>query len=95
MNENQRQFPRTEIQVKVELSYLDDSAKTVTTRDISEGGLFMTLDDPAHYPVGELVHVTYNNPLQDDAEVIKDAIIVRQAEKGIAVAFIEMEEFLE
>jgi len=38
MTENQRKFPRTEIEVEVELSYLEDSARTVLTHDVSQGG---------------------------------------------------------
>jgi len=93
MNENQRQFPRKDIQVEVELSFLEDDLRTAITRDISQGGLYIQLDNPEYYPMGEMINLRFNNPLSDNEETIKDGIIVRRAENGIAVAFIEMDEF--
>lgn len=93
MKENQRQFPRTEVEVQVYLTYLEDDERTVTSRDISQGGLFMNLEDPDHYPMGELVNLRFINPLADHAENFKDAIVVRHTNNGIGVAFVEIEEF--
>jgi len=93
MTENQRKFPRTEIEVEVELSFLEDRARTVITHDVSQGGLYMKIDDPDHYPLGEMVSLSYNDPLQNNKETHKDGIIVRCADDGIAVSFVEMEEF--
>jgi len=93
MSKNQRQFERSKISIEVALSYLEDITRTVTTRNISEGGLFMQLDNPDHYPLGEMVNLKYADPLTDNTNTEKDAIIVRCTDDGIAVAFIEMEEF--
>ena len=93
MSKKQRQFERSRIKIDVTLSYLEESTRTVTTRDISEGGLFMQLDNPDHYLLGEMVNIKYIDPLAGDADTEKDAIIVRRAEKGIAIAFIEMDVF--
>ena len=93
MSENLRRFPRKEIQIEVELRFLEDSARTVITRDMSEGGLFVRLNDTEHYPMGEMVSVRFKNPLADFADTEKDGIIVRHTEEGMAVAFVEMEEF--
>ncbi|MBT8118452.1 MAG: PilZ domain-containing protein [Gammaproteobacteria bacterium] len=93
MSENQRRFPREEIQIEVELRFLEENARTVITRDMSEGGLFLRLNDAAHYPMGEMVNLRFKNPLDDYAHTQKDAIIVRHTEEGMGVAFIEMEEF--
>jgi len=93
MNENQRQFPRKDIQVEVELSFLEDDLRTAITRNISHGGLYIQLDNPDYYPMGEMINLRFNNPLSDNEETIKDGIIVRRSENGIAVAFIEMDEF--
>lgn len=92
-NTNQRQHPRIEVQVEVELSYLKDSSRTVITRDVSQGGLYMELDNPDHYPMGEMVHLQYNDPLDDNRKTDKDGIIVRRADDGIAVAFVDMGDF--
>ncbi|VAW53337.1 hypothetical protein MNBD_GAMMA05-309 [hydrothermal vent metagenome] len=93
MSKNQRQFERSDVKTEVALSYLEDSTRTVVTRDISEGGLFMRLDNPDHYPLGEVVNIKYTDPLTGDTNTEKDAIIVRCTDDGIAVAFVEMEEF--
>ena len=93
MTEELRQFPREEITIEVELHFLEESARTVITRNVSHGGLLIQLKDTEHYTMGEMVHLRYKNPLEDFAETEHDAIIVRHTEDGIAVAFIEMDEF--
>lgn len=93
MTENLRRFPRKEIQIEVELRFLEDNARTVITRDMSEGGLFMRINDTERYPMGEMVSVRFKNPLDNYTDTEKDAIIVRRADDGIAVAFVEMDEF--
>jgi len=93
MSKNQRQFERSEIKVEIALSYLEDNARIVITRNISSGGLFMQLDNPDHYPLGEIVNLKFTDPLTDNNDTEKDAVIVRCADDGIAVAFVEMEEF--
>jgi hypothetical protein len=60
---------------------------------MSEGGLFVRLNDTERYPMGEMLSVRFKNPLDDYADTEKDGIIVRQTEKGMAIAFVEMEEF--
>ncbi len=93
MSEDKRRFPRQEIQIEVELSFLEDTAHIVTTRNISEGGLFLQLKNADHYPMGEMVNLHFKNPLNNLEETEKDGVIVRHTNDGIAVAFIEMEEF--
>jgi len=93
MTDNQRQFPRKDVQIEVELSFLEDSTRTAITRDISQGGLYIQLDNPDYYPMGEMINLRFKNPLNDYEETMKDGVIVRRSEHGIAVAFIEMEEF--
>lgn len=93
MSENLRRFPRKEIQIEVELRFLEDNARTVITRDMSEGGLFMRIKDTDHYPMGEMVSVRFKNPLDEFSDTEKDAIIVRQTDDGIAIAFVEMDDF--
>ncbi len=93
MHENKRRFPRQEIQIQVELSYLEDTAVTVTTRNMSQGGLFLQLKNTDHYPMGEMVHLHFKNPLNNLEETTKDGVIVRHCNDGIAIAFVEMEDF--
>ena len=93
MSKEKRQFTRQEIQIEVVLSFLEDTACTAITRDMSEGGLFLQLKNIERYPMGEMVNLQFKNPLNNLEETEKDGIIVRHANDGIAVAFIEMEEF--
>ena len=93
MSEDLRQFPRLEIQIEVELSFLEDTARTVITRDMSEGGLFMRLNNTEHYPMGEMVNMRFKDPLADFTSTEKDGIVVRHTDDGIAVAYVEIEDF--
>lgn len=93
MYEDKRRFKRQEIQIEVQLSYLEDTAVTVTTRNMSQGGLFLQLMNPDHYPMGEMVNLHFKNPLNNMDETTKDGVIVRHCDDGIAIAFVEMEEF--
>jgi len=93
MSKDLRRYSREEVQIEVELSFLEDTSCTVITRDISQGGLFLQLNNIEHYPMGEMVHLEYDNPLQQHKTTIKDGVIVRHTNKGIAVAFVEMDEF--
>ena len=72
---------------------MDNAPKTMQTRDISEGGMFLGTNTPSDFPLGEMVHIQYNNPLSNDAETEVDAIIVRLSDNGVGVAFIEIDAF--
>ena len=93
MSENLRKHPRDDIQVEVALNFLEDDSRTVITRDISNGGLFMRLSNSEHYTMGEIVSVSYKDPKDNFTDTSKDAVIVRQTDEGIAIAFIEMGDF--
>ncbi len=93
MTENKRRYPRTEIRVNVDLSFSAEDSRIVKTRDISEGGMFLLTNHPENYPLGELVQVHFLDPLNDDADTFKDAVVVRAADDGIGISFIEMEAY--
>jgi hypothetical protein len=93
MTENHRKYPRHEIQVNVQLSFLENESRLVCTRDISEGGMFLEIGSTSEYPLGEMVHLKYNDPTHDNLDTEMDAIIVRVADDGLGIAFIELEEF--
>ena len=93
MTKNKRQFPRKEIQIEIELSFLEDDSRTVVTHDISQGGVFLQLDNTERYPMGEMVNLRFKNPLEDLVETVKDGVIVRHADDGIAIAFVEIDTF--
>ena len=93
MTKNKRQFPRKEVQIEIELSFLKDNASTVVTHDMSQGGMFLQVDNSEHYPMGEMVNLRFKNPLDNYTKTVKDAVIVRHADNGIAIAFVEIDSF--
>jgi len=93
MAENNRKYKRREIQVDVQLSFLENETRHVSTRDISEGGMFLEITDTSEYPLGEMVHLRYNDPDQDGLDTENDAIIVRVADDGLGISFIELNAF--
>jgi len=93
MTENKRRYPRTEIKVNVELSFLENDSRIVKTHDISDGGMFLLTENAEQYPLGEMVHVHFLDPLHDEADTFRDAVIVRIADNGIAISYIDMEAF--
>ena len=93
MSKNLRKHPRKHIKVSVELTFLDQPYAVVNTRNISEGGMFIEVDSAVNFPIGEMVSVHYLDPLNDDADTFKDAIIVHKTDEGVGICFIEMKEF--
>jgi len=93
MIENNRKYPRTEIEVDVELSFGESYTTIAKTRNVSEGGMFLHLSGSEHFPLGDMVIVHFNDPLNNGKETTKDAVIVRVADHGIAVAYIDLDAF--
>jgi c-di-GMP-binding flagellar brake protein YcgR len=93
MSENNRRHERHDLQIDVNLTLMDNEPKTMQTRDISEGGMFLGTNSPSDFPLGEMVHIQYKDPLSNDTETEVDAIIVRLSSDGVGVAFIAMDAF--
>ena len=93
MTENNRKYTRHEIQVDVQLTFLENEVRNVCSRDISEGGMFLEIDNTSDYPLGEMVHLKYNDPDHDNLDTEKEAIIVRVADDGLGIAFVELNAF--
>ena len=90
---NLRRHPRKQIKVSVELTFLDKPYAVVNTRNISEGGMFIEVDSARNFPIGEMVSVHYLDPLNNDQDTFKDAVIVHVADDGFGICYIEMTEF--
>ena len=93
MAENNRRYLRTEIEIDVELSFGENTTNGNKTQNLSEGGMFIVLEKPEIFPLGDMVIAKYNDPLNNDSETTKDAVIVRVAERGIAIAYIDLDAF--
>ena len=86
----QRRHLRIGLVVDIELTLPDVGKVTVRTRNISDGGLFLVLDDLELPPIGTEVQVRLKNQLGDGEEPpINRAMVVRQEPDGIGLAFIE------
>ena len=93
MVDNNRKYERTEIEVDVELSFGDSISTIAKTHDVSEGGMFMKLDDTSRFPLGDMVIVHFKDPLNSNQDTTKDAAIVRVADHGIAIAYVDLLAF--
>lgn len=93
MTENLRKYERKQIRISVEIACLDEPYVNVDTRDISQGGMFLEVSEAAKFQVGEMVNVHYLDPINNDADTTRDAIIVHKNNEGFGICFIEFTEF--
>ncbi len=93
MTKEQRKYPRRELHIEVELGFPSGEKQIVRTRDVSEGGVFLVLDKLRRPIIGEVVTVKICDNGQHKEMVFpsNDAVVVRQEEGGIGLAFIELD----
>ncbi len=90
MSVENRKHLRIGLIVDIDLTLPDQGLITVRTRNISDGGLFLVLDDVELPPVGTEVKVQLKNQLGDGEEPpVNRARVVRQEPSGIGLEFIE------
>lgn len=89
---NQRRFERITVSMVVELVYPDETVYQCTTRNISEGGLFILLPSTNFPPLGEMVTIK-KIPDQDiSTELPFDtAVVVHKDDDGIGLAFVDLD----
>lgn len=85
MNEKRKHI-RTEFSGNVRLIHESFGELTVEMRDLSDGGIFLYVQDDVTVPVGTVVEVQSLDI--DDAPVLSAEIVRREA-RGIALMFIE------
>jgi len=88
---DQRRFERFTIAMQVEIIYPDGTIHQCTTRNISEGGIFVLLPNETFPPLGEMVTVK-KLPDQDiTIDLPNDtAVVVHKDENGIGLAFVDL-----
>lgn len=92
MSMDKRKYPRRPVELDIELSYPSGEIITVKTRDISEGGLFLVLDDRDKPMLGEVIGLTLvGESAGRETLPSAEAVVVHRAGDGIGVAFIVME----
>ena len=93
VSDDKRKYPRREAHLEVELGFPSGEKQIVRTRDVSDGGVFLVLDKLRRPVIGEVVTVMLNNNEHNIGETFpsSDAVVVRQEEGGIGLAFIELD----
>ena len=86
LESNQRQHQRTPLRCKIKIWHDSIGEAVVTTRDISDGGLFLIMDDVQVPPVGSILKGQVQG-LMSDAPVVAMEI-VRVEPGGIGLKFI-------
>lgn len=86
----QRKHLRIGLVVDIELSLPEKGRVTVRTKNISDGGLFLILDEVELPPIGTEVQVRLKNQLGDGEDPpINRAMVVRSDPDGIGLEFLE------
>ncbi len=83
---NKRRHQRTNLRCKFKIWNTALGEATVTTRDISDGGVFLILDSSLTLPVGTRVSGQVQG-LMADAPVV-DMEVVRMEPSGVGLRFI-------
>lgn len=90
MSAENRKHLRIGLIVDIELTILGQDMVNVRTRNISDGGIYLILDDINLPEVGTEVKVRLKNQLGDGEEPpINRATVVRHEPDGIGLVFIE------
>ncbi|VAW67400.1 hypothetical protein MNBD_GAMMA10-1446 [hydrothermal vent metagenome] len=90
MSSESRKHLRIGLVVDIELTTPELGCISVSTRNISDGGIYLILDDIELPPVGTEVKVRLKNQLGDGEEPpINRAKVVRQAPDGVGLVFLE------
>lgn len=90
MTAENRKHLRIGLVVEIELTLSGKDPCDVRTRNISDGGLYILLDDIQLPPIGTEVKVRLKNQLGDGEEPpVNRALVVRHESDGMGLQFIE------
>ena len=89
-NNEHRKHIRIGLIVDIELTLPNQKQVTVRTKNISDGGLFLILDNTELPPIGTEVQVKLKNQLGDgETPPVNRAMVVRNEGSGIGLEFLE------
>lgn len=93
MGNEQRRHLRIGVEVDIEMTVPGQSTVDVHTRNISDGGLFIVLDNTAMPAIGTTVSVKLKHLLGDGEQApTNQARVVRHELDGIGLEFIDLEQ---
>lgn len=87
MSEDKRRHVRTPIACRIKILHESFGERLLRTRDISDGGVFVAIEDGELPPVGTIVQGQVQG-LMEDAPVL-DMEVVRVEPEGIGLRFVE------
>ena len=87
MSSDKRKDSRLGIKLEVEL-HSEEQDLSLQTRDLSNGGVFLTADEINLPPEGSVVEIKIKQAMGDDEPPLVKARVVRIDKDGIALAFI-------
>ena len=87
MSSDKRKDSRLGIKLEVEL-HSEEQDLSLQTRDLSNGGVFLTADEINLPPEGSIVEIKIKQAMGDDEPPLVKARVVRIDKDGIALAFI-------
>ncbi|MFW2373189.1 MAG: PilZ domain-containing protein [Gammaproteobacteria bacterium] len=91
MGNEQRRHLRIGVEVDIEMTVPEQTTVNVHTRNISDGGLFIVLDDTPMPEIGTTVSVKLKHLLGDGDEApTNQARVVRHEPDGIGLEFIKL-----
>ena len=89
MSNNKRHSPRLPINLEVEFNHQDTGIISLSTKDISDTGIFITLSPELQPPIGTMAEVRLKNNFEDGEEPpLLDMQVVRKSADGIGLKFI-------
>jgi len=91
---NMRQSERKEIDLEVELSSHEVEAQIAHTRDISDGGMYLFMNENDHIvpAIGEVVELRLVGASADRETLPESAaVVVHKANTGVGLAYVKME----
>lgn len=92
MANEQRRHLRIGVEVDIEMTVPGQTTQDVHTRNISDGGLFIVLDNTAMPEIGTIVRVKLKHLLGDGEQAPSNqARVVRHDPEGIGLEFINQQ----
>jgi len=93
VNKELRKNPRRNIQLEVELSFRAGGTQILKTRDVSEQGVFLSIEQQHSPKIGEVVEIRIINDEKNTGVSFpsNDAVVIHQSKDGIGLAFIELD----
>lgn len=87
MSHEKRKYVRTAFTCRIKIIAADNSEMLVKTRDISDGGVFVVLEQDQMPPIGTIVSGQVQG-LLDNAPVLKMEV-VRMEPSGVGLRFLQ------